>query len=81
MRYLSANLSIVKMYTSFLEKYYPSDFSLLLEGEDPNTLKCEVRYHFFLRHFRNNYNYKFGLPRKDICVTCSELEANIELEN
>jgi hypothetical protein len=54
---------------------------LILQGEQPTTLKCDIRYHFFLRHFKNNYNYKFGLPRKDICVTCSELEAFIELEN
>lgn len=43
-------------------------------------MKCDVRYHLFLRHFKKNFNYKFGFPRKYIYVTCSELEKSIELE-
>lgn len=80
-RYLSSDLSIMKMYCLFLEKFYPSQYSLVLNGEEPTTLKCEVTYHFYLKHFHDNYNYKFGAQKRDLCVTCSEFKAKFNLES
>lgn len=80
-RYLSSDLSIIKIYCLFLEKFYPSQYSLILNGEEPSTLKFEVTYHFYLKHFRDYYNYKFGAQKRDVCVTCSELEAKFDLES
>lgn len=81
-RYLSSELSVLKMYELFLEKYYPETLSTAkTEGTDLQHLKCDVKYSFYLKHFRSNYNYLFGRPRSDICTTCEELHAKISREN
>lgn len=80
-RYLSSQLSVLKMYEMFLEKYYPEVLDNAKQNEnDLQKLKCEVKYSFYLKYFRDNYNYSFGRPRSDICTTCSKLEAKISHE-
>lgn len=80
-RYLSSQLSVLKIYEMFLEKHYNE---VLIEAKQNDfnlqKLKCEVKYSFYLQYFRDNYNYTFGRPRSDVCTTCSEKEAKISRE-
>lgn len=59
--YLDATLSIKKIHDMFLEKY-------------PDlTNNNMVKYEFFLKYYKDNYNYKFGRPQVDVCSICEDL--------
>ena len=79
-RYLSGELSVLKMYELFLEKHRPEHYQHVNSGTNIKTIDCDVKYSFYLDYYRRNYNYKFGRPRTDVCVTCARLSAKIETE-
>lgn len=80
-RFLSSNLSVLKMYKLFIQKYYPNVFCDIDENTDLKKLNCEVHYETYLRYFNNNFNYRFGRPRSDVCNQCEELKAEISNED
>lgn len=57
--YLDAALTVKKMYEMFLQK-------------NPD-LQNKIKYEFFLKYYKENYNYKFGRPQVDVCSTCEDL--------
>lgn len=69
--FLAANLNIKLIYSMFVEK----ERNFLLE-----TLGDEKRlsYKFFWQYFKENYDFGFGRPVKDACVTCEELNNKIK---
>lgn len=60
--YLSADLTIKTMYKLFINKY-------------PN---CKVKYSFYYTYYKENFNYRFGRPQKDVCGKCEELSTKIK---
>lgn len=36
-------------------------------------LSSEIKYVFYLNYFKDNYNFRFGQPRVDVCGQCEEL--------
>ncbi|XP_060531652.1 uncharacterized protein LOC132705208 [Cylas formicarius] len=62
--YLDASLNITKMYELFT-------------NENPD-LKTHVKYEYYLRHFQENYGYRFGRSQVDVCSTCEDLNAKIK---
>ena len=43
-RYVSADLSVLRMYTIFFVKHYPEQYVEYKAGKDPQKLDCEVKY-------------------------------------
>ena len=62
--YLESTLTVRKMHEHFLVKFL--------------YLKNIVKYEYYLKHFRQNYGYRFGRPQVDVCSTCEELNAKIK---
>lgn len=60
--YLSADLNLKTMHSLFLEKYPDS----------------QVKYSFYYTFFKENFNYRFGRPQKDVCGTCEDLSTKIK---
>ena len=79
-RFLDCNLSVTKMYTTFLEKHFPEEYLCAKAGAPVHKIKCEIKYKYYLQYFKDNFNYAFGRPRSDVCGTCTELEAKIKVE-
>jgi hypothetical protein len=38
----------------------------------------KIKYEYYLKHFNENYGYRFGRPRVDVCSTCEELSVKIK---
>ena len=83
--YLSADLSIVRLYRNFLEKH-DSEYvkleeeNLRLKMLHKPLLKLRkplVSQHFYHDIFVNDYNIHFGYPRTDTCSTCDSLRIKI----
>lgn len=62
--YLDSDLNVNKMHELFLEKY--------------PDLANDVKYEYYLKHFRQNYGYRFGRPQVDVCSTCEDLNTKIK---
>lgn len=80
-RYLQSDLSVMKMYKLFLEKYDDESYQEFKVGK--NLLKltnAPVKYWFYFRYFKDNFNYGFGRPRTDVCSVCSALDVKIKAE-
>ncbi|KAG8190129.1 hypothetical protein JTE90_026697 [Oedothorax gibbosus] len=58
-KYLDARLNISKMYQMF-QTSYPD-------------LKDKVKYSFYYKYFKENFNYTFGLPNGDVCSKCENV--------
>ena len=78
--YLSSVLSVVKMYTLFLQLLYPDKYLEYQAGTDAKNIKCEVKYRFYYDYYKQNFNYGFGRPRFDVCCQCTEFETQIQAE-
>jgi len=77
-RYLHSELSICKMYTLFVEKYFTNIHKEMVENDvKPEKYNCPVRYKFYYDYFKEHFNYGFGQPRTDVCGTCEELKVKI----
>ncbi|VEN61902.1 unnamed protein product [Callosobruchus maculatus] len=55
-RYLDASLDVRKMHNLFVNKY--------------PELENLVKYEFYLKYFKENFNLKFGRPQVDVCSEC-----------
>ncbi|XP_063230663.1 uncharacterized protein LOC134535479 [Bacillus rossius redtenbacheri] len=64
-KYLDAQLDIKKMHTLFKEKF-------------PD---CKVKYSFYYKIFRENFNLHFGRPQIDTCGECEQLKVKIKNPN
>lgn len=62
-KYLSADLNVQIMYNMFCEKF-------------PN-LKGVVKYDFYRKYYRENYDFRFGRPQVDVCSKCELLTTKI----
>lgn len=60
-KYLDARLSIKILYEKF-KLTYPSP---------------KVGYDYFRIYFRENFDYSFGRPQVDVCLTCEELKVKL----
>ena len=87
--YLSAELSIARMYCDFLEKHDPEYIKLEEESkrkkwhhelnQDQVTLrKLLISVHFYHDIFVTEFNIHFGYPRSDSCGTCDAFRKQIE---
>jgi len=54
--YLSGELDVKEMYELFKTKYSESD----------------DKYKYYLKYFKENFNYKFGRPQVDVWSACKE---------
>ena len=59
---------------SYLQKYWYEP------KQNMSTVKPKVKYEFFLRYYKENFNYPFGRPRVDVCATCEKLKVDIQCE-
>ncbi|KAJ9600387.1 hypothetical protein L9F63_009315 [Diploptera punctata] len=41
-------------------------------------LKGVIKYEYYLKHFNDNYGYRFGRPQVDVCSTCEDLNTKIK---
>lgn len=81
-RYLPSILDIMKMFTLFLQKCYPTEYQAIIDNNiDMKKVNSPCSYQYYRKIYQDNYNYAFGKPRTDICSKCTELEALIEKEN
>lgn len=78
-RYLSSQLSINKMWTSYLQLYEPKAY-LAAKQNNMYIAKPRVKYEFFLRYYKENFNYPFGRLRVDVCATCEKLKVDIQCQ-
>lgn len=62
-QYLDARLNIVKMHQMFVK-------------EHPN-LENKVKYSFYHKYFKENFDYSFGRPQVDVCSQCESLNTKI----
>lgn len=62
--YLDSDLNVKKMHDLFLEKH--------------SDLATDVKYEYYLKHFQQNYGYRFGRPQVDVCSTCEDLNIKIK---
>lgn len=76
-RYLNGELTVRKMWMEYLRKNEPENFLSITAQRD---VKCIVKYEFFLKYYKDNFNYSFGKPRVDVCSTCERLVAKIAAE-
>lgn len=60
--YLDSNLNVKKMHDLFCE-------------ENP---ELKVKYEYYLKHFNENFHYRFARPQIDVCSACEELQAKIK---
>lgn len=83
--YLSAELSITRLYRDFLEKYDP-EYVQLEEENKQHQLAHEpvqklrkplVTEHLYHDIFVTEFNIHFGYPRTDSCSTCDGLTVKI----
>ena len=61
MHCLDNRLNVKKIYNIFLKQY-------------PNE---NVKYKFYLKSFKENFNLRVGRPKVDTCSKCEELSAKI----
>lgn len=61
-KYLDARLNVKIMYSLFKEKY-------------PNS---PVKYSYYIKFFKQNFELHFGRPQVDICNTCEDLSLKIK---
>jgi hypothetical protein len=61
-----------------LQKYEPESY---LSQETPDTrFKPQMTYEYFLRFYKENFNYPFGRPRTDICTFYGKIKLEIQCE-
>ena len=63
-RYLDAKLNVRTMY-ELLKKKWPD-------------LGQAVKYEYFLKYFKENYNLGFGRPQVDVCSECERLGSRLK---
>lgn len=63
-KYLSAELDVKTMFNMFLTKY--------------PELTGKVKYPFYWKNFKENYNFSFGRPQVDVCCKCEELSQKLK---
>ena len=77
-RYLSAELSVRKMYVMFVEENFPEKYREFNEKDvQPEKFDCAIKYKFYFDFFKEHFNYGFGKPRTDVCGECEELKVKI----
>ena len=77
-RYLSAELSVRKMYVMFVEENFPEKYREFNEKDvQPEKFDCSIKYKFYFDFFKEHFNYGFGKPRTDVCGECEELKVKI----
>ncbi|KAJ9593391.1 hypothetical protein L9F63_015095 [Diploptera punctata] len=62
--YLDSSLTVSKMHGLFIKKH--------------PDLKGVIKYEYYLKHFNDNYGYRFGRPQVDVCSTCEDLNTKIK---
>lgn len=77
-QYLSPLLNVSKMYKLYLEKNEQEIFEMIQKGE--KNMKPIVKYHYFSKYFKSNFNLSFGFPKTDTCQTCDQLKNVIDHE-
>lgn len=61
---MESTLTVRRMYDYFIQ-------------EHPELLS-EVKYEFYLKYFKDNYNFRFGRPQVDVCGQCEELGTKLK---
>lgn len=62
-KYLDTKLNVKTMHTMFIDKY--------------PKLKGKIKYQYYWEYFKNNFSLSFGVPVKDACSKCEELNTKI----
>lgn len=65
--YLDARLNVKIMYNLFIKKY--------------PQLENQVKYEYYLKYFKQNYDYRFGRPQIDVCGICENLSVKLKDPN
>lgn len=77
--YLSSELSVAKMHRLFLHKHFPCCFEKVKNGVDQDKVCC-VGIHVYRNYFIENFNFKFGEPKTDVCNLCEVLKCKLKIE-
>lgn len=77
-KYLSSDLNISKMYKLFLQLHDKDTYDKLENGD--LTCKPVVKYKYYEKYMKVNFNLSFGYPRTDTCQTCDRLKVLVEHE-
>jgi hypothetical protein len=87
-KFLSAELSVRRMWILYLVKFEPltqpdesdegnADAAAQVEGAGDERQKPRVTYDYYLSRFRK-YDLSFGVPAVDSCCRCDELKIQIK---
>lgn len=44
-------------------------------------MENKVKYEYFLKYFKQNYNFRFGRPQVDVCFLCENLSVKLKDTN
>lgn len=66
------------MYKLFLQLHDKDTYEKLENGD--LTCKPVVKYKFYEKYMKENFNLSFGYPRTDTCQTCDRLKVLVEHE-
>ena len=65
--YLDPTLTVKAMHSLFLKKY--------------PELRNKVKYEYYLKYFKENFQLRFGRPQVDVCSLCEELGTKLRYPN
>lgn len=63
-KYLDSRLNVKLMYEMFL-------------SENPDLIN-RVKYSFYYKYYKENFDYSFGRPQVDVCSQCESLNAKLK---
>lgn len=71
--YLSNGLSVAKMHRLFLQQHFQCCYEMVKNAVDQDKVCC-VPIHVYRNYFIENFNFKFGRPKTDVCNQCEEFK-------
>lgn len=71
--YLASGLSVAKMHRLFLGKHFPCCLEMVTKNGCDQDKVCCIPIHVYRNYYIENFNYKFGRPKTDVCNQCEEL--------
>ncbi|XP_050301120.1 uncharacterized protein LOC126739479 [Anthonomus grandis grandis] len=74
-KFLSPDLSVMKMRELYVEKYNSEKYR---QWKADNKTKFEINYDFYLHIFNTKFNLSFGKPKTDVCNACDRFKNQID---
>lgn len=74
-KFLSPELSVMKMHQLYVEMYEPEKY---VQWKADKTTKFEINYEFYLHIFNTRFNLSFVKPKTDVCNTCDKFKNQLD---